>query len=450
MYDCVIVGAGLAGLTAALDLRARGHRALVLEARNRVGGRVENVVFDDGYYLELGGQWIGPGHEEVLALARSYNISTIDYAEQRSMRVRANGESRTVSIQSRGTELTPFEVSDLAQGLLRLRRLSQRMIDDPQWQQTNLDWLEQSLQRWVSANLRTQPARLRFLEVWQGAIGPLTAEVSLGQGLERLACVPEMEALFASNGGLNQVRLTGGVFALCQAMADDLGEIIQFGKVVRAIRQRAEAVEIELTDGATLQARLAVSTLSPRLAVELQHDPPLPKWRHELAHKVPAGNVIKVFLVYDTPFWYEEGLSGQSSSDDGYVRVTLDASTNDGRGVLTGFFEGPDAVTLAAMSEQARRQAFIDSAVGVFGPKAAEPVAYVERNWATEEFTKGCHGAHFVPGLWSGNGPSLAESDGRVYWAGAEYASQFNGYLEGAVRSGRDVARRVSRRISDG
>ena len=157
------------------------------------------------------------------------------------------------------------------------------------------------------------------------------------------------------------------------------------------------------------------------------------------------GNVIKAYLVYETPFWRERGLSGQSSSDEGAVRVTFDTTPADStRGLLMGFFEGNEADSLAHRSLETRRRAFVESAVHAFGEEAAEPSEYVERDWSAEQYTRGCHGAHFAPGIWTSNGPVLAASDGCLYWAGAEYSTKFNGYMEGAVRSGEEVAATIA------
>lgn len=150
----------------------------------------------------------------------------------------------------------------------------------------------------------------------------------------------------------------------------------------------------------------------------------------------------------ERPFWRDKGLSGQSSSDEGAVRVTFDTTRQDSeRGHLLGFFEGVEAGSLATRGVADRRQAFIESAISAFGPEGAEAIEYIERDWTAEQYTGGCHGAHFAPGIWTSNGPVLAASEGCLHWAGAEYAVRFNGYMEGAVRSGEEVAATVAREL---
>ena len=444
MLDCAIIGAGLAGLVAARDLRNRGLGVVVIEARDRVGGRVENGVLADGQYVELGGQWIGAGHDAIFELIERYGLRTIGIPARGNLVVRVHGRLLEVPSAADGVELTPFEVADLSQGLLRLRRLAHRLADDPAWVAANGAWLRQDLRRWVRTNLRTSGAQARFGEVYEAAFGPMVPHATLEEGLRQINAGPSLETMIANNGGLNQQRIDGGMIALCEALAADLGDVVRLGNPVTKVTHGDTAV-VTLESGETIEARTVVSTLPPRLAVALEYDPPLPQWRRDVAEKVTPGNVIKAYLVYETPFWRERGLSGQSSSDEGAVRVTFDTTPADStRGLLMGFFEGNEADFLAHRSLETRRRAFVESAVRAFGAEAAEPIEYLERDWSAEQYTRGCHGAHFAPGVWTSNGPVLAAPDGCLYWAGAEYSTKFNGYMEGAVRSGEEVAATVA------
>ncbi|MDO5737272.1 MAG: FAD-dependent oxidoreductase [Propionibacteriaceae bacterium] len=446
MLDCAIVGGGLAGLTAALDLVKRGLDVVVLEARDRVGGRIENGILDDGQYVELGGQWIGAGHDAVQELVERYGLMTVGLPNKGNLVMRLRGQAVEVPSAGDGPALSPFEVSDLGQGLLRLRRLAQRLRSDAAWSGANDKWLRQDLRRWIKTNLRTQGAQQRFIEVYSAAFGPMSREATLLEGLHQVNSGPDLESMLASNGGLNQRRVEGGMFEVCRAMAEDLGGRVRLGAVVDTIEHGERSATVVLSDGERITASNVISTLPPRLSTKMTYDPPLPSWRTETAAKVAAGNVIKAFLVYEKPFWRELGLSGQSSADEGSVRVTFDTTTGESeRGLLMGYFEGADADSLSKRSVTLRQRSFVDSVVKTFGDVAAKPIDYIERDWSTEPFTAGCHGAHFAPGVWTTNGPVLAEPEGTLHWAGAEYSNRFNGYMEGAVRSGLEVAAAVAR-----
>ena len=447
MIDCAIIGAGLAGLVAAKELRERGLSVVVLEARDRVGGRVKNAILDDGSYLELGGQWIVPGSDRLMALIEHYGLDTVPPPFQDGKFIaRQRGVAHEIPSEADEPKLNPFELADLGQGLLRLRRLARRAKNDTAWSEANQEWLSQSLGRWVKTNLRTESAQRRFVEVYEPVFGDLTEETTLRQGLELVGDGPDLESLFATNGRLVQHRVVGGMHALAEALADELGDDeLRLGAPVEKVRH-GETATLVLRDGEEIESRFVISTLPPRLAVELEYDPPLPEWRAEEADKVSPGNVIKAFLLFDTPFWRDRGLSGQSSADEGAVRVTFD-TTVDGarRGNLMGFFAGGEAASLSKRTPELREEAFLESVQKSFGD-VPKPVAYVERDWTAEEFTQGCHGAHFSPGIWSAVGPGLAEPEGILHWAGAEYSQKFNGYLEGAVRSGMTTAAQVALR----
>ena len=446
MFDCAIIGAGLAGLVAAQDLRSRGLSVVVLEARDRVGGRVENAELADGSYLELGGQWIGPGFDALLELVHKYGLETIPLPTQGGdFIVRAHGKAVQIPIDEDRATLNPFEISDLGQGLLRLRRLAHRLEDDPAWAAANHVWLGQSLRRWAKSNMRTKKAQQRFEDVYRAAFGELDDDTTLQQGLDFVGTGPDLESMLATNGKLQQLRVRGGVYRVAEALGKDLGDVVRLRTVVTKVRHGADEAVLELADGEEVRARHVISTLPPRLAMNLEHEPPLPAWRAEAADKVSPGNVIKAYLLFDRPFWRERGLSGQSSADEGAVRVTFDTTTDGAAGGhLMGFFAGSEADSLSKRTTTIRERAFLESVRQSFGSDVPKPVAYIERDWAAEPYSGGCHGAHFAPGIWTAVGPGLAEPEGVLHWAGAEYTTKFNGYMEGAVRSGLSAAAAVA------
>jgi monoamine oxidase len=158
---------------------------------------------------------------------------------------------------------------------------------------------------------------------------------------------------------------------------------------------------------------------------------------------------MKTYAIYDEPFWRAEGLNGQAVSDTGPVKITFDNSPPSGTpGVLMGFVEAGDGRRLARRTPQERREAVLASFARYFGPRAEHPREFVERDWMAEEFTRGCYGAHFTPGVWTQYGHALREPVGRVHWAGAECSPVWNGYMEGAVRSGEDTAGAVLHQLA--
>ena len=164
---------------------------------------------------------------------------------------------------------------------------------------------------------------------------------------------------------------------------------------------------------------------------------------------MPQGTVAKCMAVYDRPFWREEGLSGQALSVAGPTRILFDNSPPDGsRGVLLGFLEGRTARELGEWEAAARRRAVLDCFARVFGPRAAEPLEYIEQRWAEEEWTRGCYGCYLPPGAWTAHGRWLSRPIGRIHWAGAETATVWAGYMDGAVRSGERAAAAVAEQLA--
>lgn len=444
MLDCLVVGAGFGGLTVASQLVRRGHDVVVLEARDRIGGRVDNAHFSTGELIEEGGQWVFPNHDRMLELIDQGRFSTMP-ANPGKLLMMQQGQTRAVEQSpDESARRTPFAAADLGQGVLRLRRLAERTVDDPAWAEANTAWLDQPMDRWVTTNLRT-PAARRDL---RGALGAVVQtgldDTTLGDVLAHVRAGVDLENLIATNGDIGQVRVVGGVFQLAEKMAAELEGRIRLSTPVVTIDQEDDGVVVVTADGERIRARTAVLSVPPWLAKDLVWAPQLDPWRYETVQKTPAGMIIKCHMLFDHPWWRAVGLSGQMAADEGPVRVTFDASDPASeRGILMGFFEGAEAATLTKFSTSMRRRVFRDTMVRIFGDQAAEPVEYLDHDWGADPFTKGSHGAHFAPGLWSVTGQQLGARFGRVHFAGAEYASKFNGYLEGAVRSGADTAAQV-------
>jgi monoamine oxidase len=190
-----------------------------------------------------------------------------------------------------------------------------------------------------------------------------------------------------------------------------------------------------------VRAARAIVAIPPTIAGRIEYDPPLPARRDQLTQRMPQGAVIKTMAVYERPFWREDGLSGQATSDVGPARVTFDNSPPDGTpGVLLGFLEGRLARDWGERPAEARREAVLAGHVRLFGRSAARPVRYIERIWADEEWTRGCYGCLMTTGGWTEYGSALRAPVGCLHWAGAETATIWAGYMDGAVQSGERAA----------
>ncbi len=444
--DVVVVGAGLAGLSAAQRLVAAGLEVVVLEARDRVGGRTLNHPIGDGHVVEVGGQWVGPGQDRVLALTRELGLETFDtYTQGHNLFEHAGRLSR---YRGEIPHVNPLALLDVQLALTRLERMARRVSAERPWGAPSaLGWDAQTVASWTRRNMRTTLGRavigLACEAVW--AADP--ADVSLLHFLAYASSGGGLQALISTEGGAQHARIVGGSQRIALALADRLGDVVMTDEPVSAIEQ-GDRVRVTARS-VVVDARRAIVAISPALAGRLRYSPALPARRDQLTQRMPNGSVIKCMAIYEQPFWRADGLSGQVTSDTGPVKVVFDNSPPDGSpGVLLGFLEGNQARALGRVPSAERRAAVVDCFVRFFGERAASPLDFVEKDWSADEWTRGCYGAFMPPNTWSVFGEALREPIGAIHWAGAETATVWMGYMDGAISSGERAAGEVSEALS--
>jgi monoamine oxidase len=439
----LVIGAGLSGLAAARRLHSSGVEVIVLEARSRVGGRTEGGTTADGTPVELGGQWIGPTQTRMYALVEELGLDTFPTFNTGKHVIQLGGkQSRMASKRGAVPKLNPFVLADLLQGMTRFQRLADKVPLDQPWTAPGAAALDnQTFESWIRRNLRTPTGRAYFRVATEAVFSAESGNLSALHALFYAHSGTDLEGLLSTDRGAQQDRIVGGSVRISETMADGLGDRVRLGVPVRRVEYGGGGVVATTRGGDVVEAERAIVTLPPTLAGRLEYEPILPSWRDQLTQRLPAGSVIKLCAVYEEPFWRSEGLTGQAASDEGPIKVTFDNSPPGGRpGVLMGFMEANDGRAAARLTPEERKQAALGCFVRYFGPRAARPLDYLERDWMAEEFSRGCYGAHFTPGVWGDFGPALTAPIGRLHWAGAECSPVWNGYMEGAVRSGEQTA----------
>ncbi len=442
--DVAVVGAGLAGLSAARALRAAGKRVVVLEARDRVGGRTLNEPIGDGKVVEIGAQWVGPTQDRVIGLIRDLGLRTFPtHDEGINLFERGGAIGRY-----KGTipKVNPVGLAEVGLMLKRLNSMAAKVPPEAPWTAAKAaDWDSQTFESWMRRNVRTGVARdilrLAIIGVW--AAEP--RDVSLLHVLFYIRSAGSIEILTDTDGGAQQDRIVGGSQLISLRMAEELGEgVVELEAPVRRIA----------FDDAGRRGRDRPPH-GPRAAGDRRR--PADAGRADLlrpgaARRSGTGSrsgcrraaSSSAWPIYERPFWRDRGLSGAVTSVTGPVSVGFDNSPPDGSpGVLLGFLEGRAAREAMDRPQEERRAIVAECFGRFFGPEAAEPVGYVDRAWAADEWSRGCYGGFMPPGAWSDHGSALRAPIGPIHWAGAETATVWNGYMDGAVGSGREAAAAV-------
>jgi monoamine oxidase len=447
--DVVVVGAGLAGLTAARHLTRQGLSVTVLEASDQVGGRVRDVVLPGGQVIELGAQWVGPGHTYLRELAAELGLRLVDVDPGGDHLLVADGQV------TRFTGRVPGAASGGLRAMLSdLADLENRCRADPAlW--LGLD--QQTARSWLDAHVPDADARGAMEYVVRLELCAEPGQVSATVLLDLYQDVDAATFLRADETH----RVAGGPHQLARLLAEGLPEPVRLGQPVRHVESPPagsgrEPVRVRTAD-AVLTARAVVLAVPLAMIPRIGFAPVLPGRVDQLLQRRPMGAVTKIAAVYPEPFWRTTGLSGCATFRDGPVTALVDSSpaggpagdgsvgdglvgdgsvgkgsVGDGSvGVLTGFVVG-DA---ARRADGDLREAFLAAAVAAFGADAAAPVAYHQVGWAEEPFIRGGYSSYPPPGQGVDEAPTRLDGH-RVVLAGADLADIYPGYMDGAVRSG--------------
>jgi monoamine oxidase len=450
--DVVIVGGGLAGLTAARDLTADGWSVILLEARNRPGGRVYGMPLGDGTTSEGGAEFIGPTQDRIAALAAELGVDTFPtYNTGKNVYYRSGKRSTYATDGLLGAVPPDLGVIDLEIALLKLADMVKSVPVGEPWKAPKAEeWDSQTFYTWSRANTISPGARFLLDAFISSVLSARSRDVSLLYVLNYIASAGNasqpgnLDRLINTKGGGQETRFVGGSQEVPVRLAALLGDVIKYNAPVRRIVTENGKVTA-YADGVTVLAGRAIVAMPPAVAAKIDFSPALPAARMQLMQRYPMGSVAKFVAVYPTPFWRADGLNGQAVSDQGVIDATFDNSPPDGsRGILMGFMNHTNIRKLDGATPDEVRAAGIASFTLLFGDKAKNPLRTAFQRWDNEPFSGGGPVGFAPPGVLSDFGPALRAPSGLIHWAGTETSDYWTGYMDGAVRSGERVAQEVA------
>jgi monoamine oxidase len=434
--DVCIVGAGFAGLAAAWRLKQAGARVVVLEATPRVGGRSYTVRRRDGGWVDWGGQWVGSTQDRFYALikemgAETYPSPNFGRALQRSI-IDADRYDRLDEAMDES-----YPGSDAIQDVYtKIDALANTIDVNAPWSHPDAERLDSlTFKEWLRQNVINEKARI-FCGYELGSVPCASPEE---------VSVLHLAWLIKTCHGIDQLfvdaqadRLIGGTQPVARRVADRLKNEIRFRQPVRRIQWNDKGALVQ-SDRISVQARHVVVAIPPHLAGAIEYDPALPTARNQVTQRWPQGLVIKIAMVYDAPFWRDDGLSGTSFDHLAIVSETADSGnppSHSKSGILTGFVYTDQARTFAPLPADKRKALVLAEMAKRFGPKALAPIDYHESNWSEAPWTRGCFTGFLTPGATTLFGSAVRDPVGPLHWAGTETSTDWPSFIDGAIKSG--------------
>lgn len=443
-HDVVVIGAGLAGLTAARELTGRGFDVVVLEGRDRVGGRTKPATLA-GVAIDLGASFVGPTQDAVLKLAADLGCETTPTYTAGANLLRWRGSVR----RYHGTipKLGVLGLLDIGRIQWQFERIARDVAISEPWASPRAAKLDSmSLGDWLRKVRASAGSRDLMAIMSRVTWGAEPDEVSMLHAVRYVKTSGGLDRMLDTAGGAQQDHFVHGTHQMAARIADELGDRIRLGATVSRIEWSEGAVAVS-SSGGVVEARRAILAVAPSQRLDIDIAPAPPIEYQQLAQRWPLGALTKSYAAYPTPFWRAKGLSGQALSDEGPVFITFDVSPSAGHmvgggpGILLGF---TDARHFDRLGPEQRRAEALECFAALFGDEARNPVDFTDQRWGAEEFAPGGPTAAVPPGSWTQFGPLLRRPVGPLHWAGTETADEWTGFMDGAVRSGQRAAAEVA------
>uniref|UniRef100_UPI00358FFB94 amine oxidase [flavin-containing]-like n=1 Tax=Myxine glutinosa TaxID=7769 RepID=UPI00358FFB94 len=445
--DVVVVGAGISGLFAARHLNSYGLKVVVLEARDRVGGRTYTIKGPQCGHVDLGGAYVGPTQNRLLRLAKELGVATYKINETERLVHFINGKRHpfTSTFPSSSNPLVWLDLNNLWR---TLDKMGEEIPTDAPWTAPHAqEWDKRSMQDLLEEICYTRAAR-SFARLFVNV--DVTSEPEEVSALWFLWYVKQCGGttrIFSGHNGGQECKFLGGSQQLSEIMAAALGEQVNLSSPVCSVIQNDSSVTVETLSKKSFKAGYVIMAVPPVLQLQMSFDPPVPPMRGQLMQRLPMGSVIKAIMYYRSTFWREKDFCGISCIEDeeSPIALTIDDTKPDGTyPAIIGFITAHKARKHCNVSKEERKRRICEIYSKVFDSEEALcPVHYEEKNWMEEQYSGGCYTACLAPGILTEYGSIIRKPFGRVHFAGTETATKWSGYMDGALEAGERAAREV-------
>ncbi len=456
-----IIGAGYSGIAAAKLLHKKNIDFLILEARDRLGGRVYTHQMDSGLKIELGAQWVGPGHDHIYEWIREAEFHTFDtFDNELHIYEYANRQSYFTS-QELGPDLSPVTRS-IMRGVFAVTNFIARAA----WEKSKRsDWLFRFLDSYTVADtlniVKFLSPRDHYLmkKAFEISSAQRAEDMSLLHALYNIYTAGDFEKVIKVKSGAQQSIIREGAQCLLKKISAPFSEQIMYSQPVGKISQKGENVSVYSADY-VVHAKKIIVAIPPNLWGKIDFgEPNLPFVKQRFSETAKLGRPIKCFAIYERPFWRErspfyreKALSGQVITDRHPFVASYDCSPDSGQGVLLFFVKEDTQGEFTSLTDLDKKRKLVDQIVRLYGPEGREILGFKYHIWDdhTEKWSGGGYAASFGKGDWTTIGDDFRKPVGNIHWAGTEMATRWYGYMEGAIDAGYTAANEVIKELQEG
>ncbi|XP_045716407.1 amine oxidase [flavin-containing] A [Phyllostomus hastatus] len=447
VFDVVVIGGGISGLSAAKLLAELEVSVLVLEARDRVGGRTYTVRNEHVDYVDVGGAYVGPTQNRILRLSKELGLKT--YKVNVNERVVQYIKGKTYPFRGAFPPVwNPIAYLDYNNLWRTMDNMGKEIPADAPWNAPHAhEWDRITMKDLIEKICWTQTAK-QFASLFVNI--NVTSEPHEVSALWFLWYVKQCGGttrIFSVTNGGQERKFVGGSAQVSEKIMSLLGNRVKLMRPVTCIDQSGDNIIIQTLNHEVYECKYVISAIPPTLTAKIHFTPELPPERNQLVQRLPMGAIIKCMMYYKEAFWKKKDYCGCMiiQDEEAPISITLDDSKPDGSlPAIMGFILARKAVQLANLCKDERKRKICELYSKVLGSEEAlQPVHYEEKNWCEEQYSGGCYTAYFPPGIMTQYGRVIREPVGRIYFAGTETATHWSGYMEGAVEAGERAARSI-------